>query len=169
MSSVVADPASITGGGLDAIEGLAAASVADAEAARAQYSIALAGRVPPPAVEPRLVATGLAEPRRWLELYGDQQEMLARQHQYLQGLDDRNAELSALHAELRKSETEIARLASVDVRLHQAEERLDIVRAELVAEVEATRERSERVLAQMRASPSWRVTAPLRALKRLLG
>jgi hypothetical protein len=55
-------------------------------------------------------------------------------------------------------------LAQSKARIFALEEALD-VRAELVDELHQKIERADRIIAAMKASVSWRITAPLRALK----
>jgi 2-polyprenyl-3-methyl-5-hydroxy-6-metoxy-1,4-benzoquinol methylase len=171
VSSVVIAPLEVADRGLDAIAGLEGATVAEPDPAGAPYSVALAGRGALPRPSPRVVATGLAEPRRWLELYASQQEQLSGLNRELGRRADQHLELGTLHDELRRSELEIARLTGVEQRLDVAQAHLERMRAERIAEVEALQERlvsADRVLEAMRRSPSWRITKPLRALKRIL-
>jgi hypothetical protein len=55
-------------------------------------------------------------------------------------------------------------LAQSKARIFALEEALD-VRGDLVDELRREIERANRVMAEMKASVSWRITAPLRALK----
>jgi hypothetical protein len=57
-----------------------------------------------------------------------------------------------------------ANLAQAKSRIFTLEGALD-ARGELVDELQGTVERADRVMAAMKVSLSWRITAPLRALK----
>jgi 2-polyprenyl-3-methyl-5-hydroxy-6-metoxy-1,4-benzoquinol methylase len=178
ISSVVVQPARIASPRLAAIPELQAATVTEPDPGGAPYAVALASRKALPIPVTRLVATGLAEPRRWLELFSEQQELLTRQHRHIDGIADQAAELRELHDQLRRSEAEIARLTGVEALLLNAQERLETMRGEQMSEliavhdelnaVTAQRDRSAAVLRAVFASPSWRITAPLRRLKGLL-
>lgn len=148
-------------------EPIPAAEIAQVVAATqdaAPYSVALASREPLPPVPVRMVATGLTEVRRWLELYQSQQELLSAQKAYFDQQGAIGAELGELHAQLRRSEEEISRY--VDVTASERQGRLD---AESQRAIYADRvARADRVLREMRSSLSWRLTAPLRRVKRLL-
>jgi hypothetical protein len=174
----VVQPGLIASPRLDPIPQLQAATVTEPEPGGAPYAVALASRDPLPTPVTRLVATGLAEPRRWLERFAQQQELLTHQHRRLDDVADQAAELRELHDQLRRSEAEIARLTGVEERLLRAEQRLETMRAEQMSEliavhdelnaVQGERDRSAAILRAVFASPSWRITAPLRQLKRLL-
>jgi chromosome segregation ATPase len=83
-------------------------------------------------------------------------------------------ELASLRAQLRQSEQALARLVALErdtaiaaeerKALDAARTRLEVLEAEL-ARATAERERAERALDQMKRRLSWRITAPLRALR----
>lgn len=135
------------------LEPIPAAEIAQVVAATedaAPYTIALGSRQPLPSIPVRMVATGLAEVRRWLELYQKQHDILAAQKAYFEEQRAIGDELDELHAQLRKSEEEVARLVDASAVADQRSAQL-----------------AERV-ALMASSRSWRLTAPLRRAKRLL-
>jgi 2-polyprenyl-3-methyl-5-hydroxy-6-metoxy-1,4-benzoquinol methylase len=135
---------------LTALPGLQVAKVIEDQAAAEPYAIVVASNHPLPALPARLVATGLAEPRRWLELHEEQQRVLAEQWQHWQ------------RAEARRHDSE----TRLDEVLDQADRRVAVVEEDN-RKLKALLERADRVLADMQGSPSWRITAPLRALKGL--
>ena len=146
------------------------------------YTVARVSQAPlPPDPDTTTVATGLTEVRRWLELYDDQRQMLERQNRRLQELAQREHDLREARAALAASERVNAVVpdlrAEVDALRHEVEELRAAASASgglaeeaaalrgRTAELEERVERAARVLAVMQASPSWRITAPLRAAK----
>jgi hypothetical protein len=136
--------------GLEPIDDLRVAKVMAATAGREPYTIALAGRHPLPPTNQTMVLTGLAEVRKWLELYHEQSEILDGQHRHFQNLREGHEELGLLREELRRSEAALGRVIAEGAELREQLERAD------------------RTMAAVFASPSWRITKPLRAFKRLL-
>ncbi len=152
------------------IDQLRLASAIDLAPGRELYTIALASDRPLQAPAPRAVATALVEVRRWLELYDGQQATLDRQHRALAEREATQRELAALRDRLASAETLLARLPTLEVQLRAAR-----AASEQLAEVTAQRDRlhlrlehSDRVMATLKRSPSWRLTAPLRAAKALM-
>jgi len=89
-----------------------------------------------------------------------------------------DAEVRRLRQQLEVSEREVARIAQLEHDLQHARRQAEIALAErdrLAAELEQAGdlrgrlERSEQLVRDLQASPSWRVTRPLRSAKRLLG
>ncbi len=133
-----------------AVEPIARAELAQVVSATddgAPYSIVLASRQPLPSIPVRMVATGLAEVRRWLELYQKQQDLLMAQKALFEEQRTTGAELDELHVQLRRSEEEVGRL-------------VDLVESERALYADR--------VAEVTSSLSWRVTVPLRRVKRLL-
>ncbi len=160
VTSAIVEDAVAAADGLDVVPDLEAAKVVSVEPGSELYSIAIASHSPAPAMPPRLVATGLAEPRRWLELYAEQQNVLSSQREFLDRQRDMTHELSELHEQLRKGESELARLRESGA-LHDSLQQEATVLADRV-------ERADRVLRDMQGSVSWRLTKPIRLLKRIL-
>jgi chromosome segregation ATPase len=83
-------------------------------------------------------------------------------------------ELASLRSQLRQSEQALARLAELEwdaaiaaeerKELDAARTRLEVLEAEL-ARTAAELERADRALDEMKRRLSWRITAPLRALR----
>lgn len=105
------------------------------------------------------VATGVTEVRRWLELYDGQQAIL---DDLLARLE--TGESTATVRELRAALLEAERTSAQLPILHEHLDRLETEKRGLLEQLE----RADRVLAGMKASPSWRLTAPLRRVKRRL-
>jgi SAM-dependent methyltransferase len=170
--AVLGDGDAIRGGALPGLE----ATVAQPGAAGDEtYVLALASDEPLPETGPVMVTTGLVEVRRWVELYQEQQDLLRRQHEHIQNTALRYEELQEIRARLRAAEQELAVVPDLeeDAQITRAEHerlhRLERERPELlarIAELEEHAERADRVNRGLQSSLSWRVTAPLRALKR---
>jgi SAM-dependent methyltransferase len=143
----------------------------------ATYSIALAAEGSLPEPQPLLVLTGLVEVRRWLELYQSQHEALEGQHADIERLRATFSEVDDLRERLRAAESELARLPALEREAELAEvdrqeldahrTRLEVLEADLEEE-RAQKGRAERAIEQMTGSVSWRITRPLRRLKRAL-
>jgi hypothetical protein len=118
--------------------------------------LALASDGPLPAPPPVLALTVVTEMRRWLEHYDQQQRILNEQRQAITVQDAQNAELDRLRRRLIEVETELA--SYVDVDPDSTEGR------RLRHELEIVSQSLHDVL----GSPSWRLTAPLRAAKRIV-
>ena len=89
-----------------------------------------------------------------------------------------SAQVAELREQLAAGETELARIAGLEDALQHERRRAEIAEAERVrferelleaGELRGRLERSEQLLRDLQASPSWRITRPLRAAKRLLG
>ncbi len=132
------------------------------------YSIALASRAPlAPDRTTTAVATGVTEIRRWLELYDGQQEILKAQGARLRRLEDEAAEVRTARVELLGGEQAHARAGKLEEDLRGAREEVDRLQGEL-ATLRGRLESAARTMDAFQRSPSWRLTAPLRAAKRAL-
>jgi 2-polyprenyl-3-methyl-5-hydroxy-6-metoxy-1,4-benzoquinol methylase len=154
VSSAIVDDTTTGDTALDPIAGLEAGKVASQRPGSEPYAIVAGSRAPLPELAVRLVATGLAEPKRWLERYAEQQGVLFEQRDYIERQDATLAEAYELNRQLRVSEAQFARLRAE----HDAT-------VEYVGQLEDRLDRAARVLRDMQQSPSWRMTAPLRKLK----
>jgi SAM-dependent methyltransferase len=141
-SAILTDEAPV-GEGLVGVPGLQAARVSERLAGIEPYAIVVASDQAPPSLHTCLVATGLAEPRRWLDLHEAQHRVLAEQWEHWQQAETR-----------------------LRVVLEQADRRVSVVEEDN-RKLRVLLERADAVLAEMQRSPSWRITAPLRAVKRL--
>ena len=131
------------------------------------YTVAIASHSPlPPDRSTVAVATGITEIRRWLELYDGQQKVLQEQGARLRRLEDEAVDVRRARETLLEGEQGLARAAKLEEDLRAAREETDRLRQELGL----LHERLQHAAATMEAvkrSPSWRVTAPLRAVKHL--
>lgn len=135
---------------------------------RETYTIAIASHSPlAPDRTTTAVATGVTEIRRWLELYHSQQEVLQAQGARLRRLEDEAADVRRARETLLGAEQAHARAAKLEEDLRAAREENERVRADVVALHERLRQAAVTMEAVKR-SPSWRLTAPLRAVKHVL-
>lgn len=174
ICSAVLDDDTFAADALDEVPGMWMRKVVAERPGRETYTVAVAGdaRLPDPA--PGGAMTGTAEVRKWLELYDEQAEILRRQHAHFENIQDRHSEFEDLRSQLAESERRLARLTALEQERDEAAAERDLVlseRAELVRAVEEANARAaevHRTLDRVVAAPSWRITAPLRALKRFV-
>jgi SAM-dependent methyltransferase len=132
------------------------------------YTVAMASHAPlPPDRSTTAVATGITEIRRWLELYQGQQAILQEQGARLRRLEDEAVDVRRARETLLEGELAHARAAKLEEDLRAAREETERVCAE-VALLHERLEQAAATMAAMQRSPSWRLTAPLRAMKHLL-
>jgi SAM-dependent methyltransferase len=129
------------------------------------YTLALASNAPLPEPAPGAVITGTVEVRKWLDLYDEQAEILRAHHEHHGRLAAQNGELHELRERLAEAETALARIPGLEQERDEARERLAALERDLPA-LAARAEAGERNLRNVMSSPSWRLTAPLRAAKR---
>jgi SAM-dependent methyltransferase len=137
------------------------------------YTLAIAGAELPAEPTPVVALTQFMELRQWLEHYEEQDRILARQALALRELHAlRQERLKALEL-LAGQEQALAQLPALRERLAQATEALPPLEEQIAAlradndELANAAQRADRVAQDMRDSVSWRITAPLRGVKRL--
>lgn len=187
VTSIVADDRTFAADELAALD-LRFAKVEGKPPGSETYTVGLASNGPLPAVGAVAVATGDTEVRHWLDLYDEQRGILQRQQANLETLNADLRQIDELREQLLRSEQQLARLPGLETDLHAVRRELEAAReaareaiewaeeaarqareADANAHQSALRlERATRVIGEMQASPSWRLTAPLRALKRLI-
>jgi ubiquinone/menaquinone biosynthesis C-methylase UbiE len=119
------------------------------------YTLALASNAGLPASPPFVTLADPVEVRRWLEYFDQQQRQLDAQHAKIVEFEAMVEERARLRWALEQAEVRAARM----LELEQIAEELQGFRARA--------ERAERVRQDVMSSLSWRITAPLRAVKRL--
>jgi len=132
------------------------------------YTLALASDAAIPDIPGLVTLAAPVEIRQWVERFESQQEVLQRQADLLAtARRDADRRREAQKA-LADAETRLAALPALRERARLAEEaHRDL--AERVEAAEQRADRAEQVVAGLQASLSWRITAPLRAAKRLRG
>ncbi len=145
------------------------------------YTLAVAGASVPDLGSSAIALTSLVELREWLNHYHRQDEILRDQLRLIEELDGLRVDGSAAMALLAEREQELAQLPALREQARTTELRLQLqldsqleelglqterLRDEL-EEVRTQLERSQAVVRGLTGSLSWRVTAPLRFLKRL--
>lgn len=166
VSAVLGDGA-FAADGLDEVPGLRVRKAAGVPPGQETYTVALAGDAALPDVSPAAVFAGDAEVRKWLDLYDAQQEILTRQHEHFESLEDQRAQLLELRALLVEAERRLSRLPALEQELDEARQSLGAMQGERDVQ-RARADRAELVLREVMESPSWKLTAPLRRLKRIL-
>jgi 2-polyprenyl-3-methyl-5-hydroxy-6-metoxy-1,4-benzoquinol methylase len=150
-SAILPDDAHVADGALPA--GTTIHKLHREELGREAYTLAIASDAALPDVEPLVSITTPLELRRWLELWNGQQRFIEEQAQMIRDLGTRVANDNDAMARLVEAEQQLAAMRELDVRVADAERELA---------------RSRRTIEDLTHSPSWRITAPLRAAKRLL-
>ncbi|HEV2813246.1 MAG TPA: methyltransferase domain-containing protein [Solirubrobacteraceae bacterium] len=159
-SSVMPDDVA-AGDDLDPVHDVRLAKCVSVGAGEETYTLALASHAPlAPDRATTAVATGVTEIRRWVEIYAEQQAAVEERDRLLRRLEDEAVEVRRAREVLLDGERAHARATKL-------EEELRIAREEIAALHERL-ERSAAAIEGMQRSPSWRLTAPLRALKRPL-
>ncbi len=130
----------------------------------ARYVVGLAGRVPLPEARPLIAITDRLELGIWQGVIDSLDAQTRQQRRRIEELEDLLADRPELQERLLEGEQRLATTAELERKVQE-------LQAELDREVWTLRERVERadrVLQDVFTSPSWRITAPLRALKRTL-
>lgn len=128
--------------------------VASPEPSDEVYLLAMAGRELPPDPPPIVALSTFAEPREWLAYIAAQKEHVVAQQRWIEELERRDADRLQALERLAEAEQELARSRADTFALDEAKRDLGAARGEL------TYLRAQ--LSAVKASVSWRGTAPLR-------
>ncbi|MBA2361831.1 MAG: methyltransferase domain-containing protein, partial [Actinobacteria bacterium] len=144
--------------------------VAGREPGSETYTIAVAGNAPLPDDRQLAVLTEPVEFRRWLENYETQQRVLQGQADHLTELTTLLEDRDTLLMRLEEAERELADRQELLREVHERKQQVGRMAA---LEIEAAQaiyrgEMAEIALQDVVTSVSWRLTAPLRAVKRIL-
>ena len=141
------------------------------------YAIAIASAAPIPEPAQLVTLASPVEVRQWLERYEEQQTILQGQLNLLEVAKQRDADRAEALERLAEAERELAEQPALRRHLDELRKsttalqsrinELEFERGEL-ADRAARADRAEATLDDVVHSPSWRLTAPLRAAKRLL-
>ena len=168
IASAVLDDDALAAEDLQDVPGLRARKAAGVRPGEETYTVALASDSALPDVPPAAVLAGDAEVRKWLELYDTQQEVLTRQHEHFESLEDKRVELVELRGRLVDAERRLGQILTLEQQLDEQRQLTAAMQGE--RDFQAARaDRAELVVRDVVGSPSWRLTAPLRRLKRILG
>jgi 2-polyprenyl-3-methyl-5-hydroxy-6-metoxy-1,4-benzoquinol methylase len=140
------------------------------------YTLAIAGAELPDSPPPTVALTQLVEIRQWLEHFQGQDRVLEEQTRALRELEIERRERREALDLLARRELALAEVPALRERLADATAALVPLQKQVgaceeqVRELEASRDelvRAVQIADDMRASLSWRLTAPLRRLKSL--
>ena len=138
------------------------------------YTIAAAGHAELPHLHGLALMTGTLELSEWLSGAEIQTNAIRDRDRQIAGLQQRVGERDQLAVLLTDAEQRAAgipelrtRIGDLEADLADARRELEAARAEAHA-LDDRLMRSERVLVDMRNSPSWQLTRPLRSAKKLL-
>ena len=174
IASAILDDEAFAEDGGRPIENLRAGKTLAASPGDETYTIAIASDQALPDTPRSLMITGTVELRRWLELYEEQQHILWRQNEHIEGLNDQTKEREELRRQLREAERETAHIVELEQErdeakgiAYQRQREVDGL-LQQIRDLDIRRTEAETALRVVTRSPSWRITAPLRRLKRLL-
>ena len=122
------------------------------------YTVALAGDPPLASPPPAATAAGVVELRAWLEQSAALEQVNRNLQAHIAGLQQANRERIECQHRLIEAETEAARVPVLTADLARALEAYDQAKSQAEA--------LARALDDHRGTISWRVTAPLRAVRR---
>ena len=148
--------------------------IAGREPGSETYTVGIASNAPLRDQRRLVVLTEPVELYRWLEHYNAQQETLHRQADYLSELETLVADRKLILERLTEAERPLAERHELARQAAELGTRVDELEGELAhlgaarLEAERVRQLAEIALADVVNSASWRLTAPLRAAKRLV-
>jgi SAM-dependent methyltransferase len=122
------------------------------------YTLALASSEPLPELPAEAALTGLVELRHWAELFEMQRRYLDEQQRQLELARERDGERRDLQQRLIEAEARLSEIPDLKQEIRELEAERDLLELRV--------ERGGQVLEDVFSSPSWKVTAPLRAAKR---
>lgn len=166
-ASAVLTPEAADTAGSDALEPLTVRKLSASEPARQPYSIAVAGDALPELTSV-VALTSSFEVRDWVERFEEQQRILQAQLDFITELQREQSDHEDTLRRLVEAETELATVPTLHERARNAEAALHRLSNEL-EQLNHRAERAELINRDLQASVSWRLTAPLRRAKRLLG
>lgn len=172
VSAVLGDDAVARGG--EALEGVTLHKLIAGEPGDEVYTIAMASDEALPELHQVATMTGPLELREWMSVFDVQTSAIRDKDNHIGQLQARIQERDRLGELLTDAEQRLAgipdlqlRIADLEYELSQARAAADAAR-EQVHQLDERAMRSQRVLTDVMSSPSWQVTKPLRAAKRLL-
>lgn len=135
------------------------------------YTLAIAGAQLPAQPEALVALTQFVELRRWLERFQEQERVLVEQAQALRELELLRGERREALERLVECEQELSELPVLRERIRKAKAALPGLQEQIAALQASNAELAHYVpvVDGMCNSVSWRITAPLRAGKRLVG
>jgi 2-polyprenyl-3-methyl-5-hydroxy-6-metoxy-1,4-benzoquinol methylase len=138
------------------------------------YTLAVASDGELPQLDQLAVLTGTLELRDWISLSAEQTAALRLKDSQIAELQARVAERERIAALLVDAEQRVARIPALELALSDLREELEESRRaeeslrQQIRALEADLFRARRTLVEVVGSPSWRLTKPLRSVKRLL-
>jgi SAM-dependent methyltransferase len=127
------------------------------------YTIAVAGHSIPD-IDNLVMLTSSFEIRDWVERFESQQQMLHEQADFLAETQRTQLDIDDLRRRLVEAETALAEVPTLHERVREAEASLFDLTSQF-EDAHARAERAERVVRDLQASISWRLTTPLRRAK----
>lgn len=148
--------------------------IVPAEPGEEVYTVAIASTGPLPDLDQFALMTGMLEMREWLSVFDTQTAAIDAKDTYIASLEERLAESERLGGLLLEAEQRIAaipdlelRIADLEYALREAQDRASAA-GEQALTLDQRLMQSEQALVDVLASPSWQITKPLRAAKKLL-
>jgi SAM-dependent methyltransferase len=166
LASAILEDGAFAGAGGAPIDGLQVRKLVGHEPGAETYTLALASDGELPASAMPLTLTHTMELRQWMEHFHAQDRTLREQAEELRRLQTLDRERGDLRLRLEQAEKELARIPDLEIAARRAE-----ALEQRLQSLEGVQQRLEGVnqaLEDVKGSPSWRITAPLRKAKAFL-
>ena len=174
IASAILGDTSFSAGGGESLEELGLRKLISATPGEETYTVALASDADLPDVKELALMTGTLEMREWLSVFDTQTRAVNDRDARIAELEERLTETTELSGLLLDAEQHLASLPDLEQRIVDLEHALRAAQDSTthahrqVAELDARLMDSERVMVDVLSSPSWQITKPLRAVKKLL-
>lgn len=163
LASAILEDEVFAGSNADPIGGLEVRKLVGHEPGAETYTLALAGDGELPATLMPVTLTGTIELREWMDHYHEQDRILRQQAAHFEALKTLENERRMLRYRLEKAEGRVARMKDLEKELQD----LELALADVPKDLERRLAGADQALRDVLSSPSWRITTPLRKLKRV--
>lgn len=161
VTSAVFSDQAFAGGGEEPLPNLPVYKLVSGELDKEMFTLACASDGPLPPMPTLAMLTSHLGLRQWIAVTEDQEQALHAHRLYIHELEAKAADREQLQQLLAEGEQRFTEVSALEAQIDELKEENQRL------------ERSKRELHELRASPSWRITQPIRdwkrSLRRLLG